>query len=221
MEKQRAVGYVRVSTAEQAEGYGLDAQSSAIRAYCRDYGLDLTCIVEDAGYSGSDASRPGLAEALSRLDSGEAEVLIVARLDRLARDLVLQETIMSRAAVVSVAEPDLDGDPTRVLVRQVLGAIAQYERALIAARMSAGKAAKRAAGGYAGGRPPYGWRVEAGELVPDERERDVARLVSMMRAGGASYRAIARTLSARGMRPRSGRWHPSTLRSLVGAAVAG
>ena len=55
-------------------------------------------------------------------------------------------------------------------MRQVLGAIAEYERALIRSRMGAGKAAKLATGGYAGGRPPSGWRAEGKELVPDERE---------------------------------------------------
>ena len=120
---------------------------------------------------------------------------MVYRLDRLARDLLLQETVHARleaggAAVMSVSEPAVEGDDaTRVLVRQLLGGIAQYERAVIRGRMMAGKAAKVASGGYGGGRPPYGYKAAGGALVTNEDEAAVVDTVTTMRKAGASYRA--------------------------------
>src|SRR5688500_3608522 len=116
--RPRAVGYVRVSTAEQAaNGFGLDVQEQAIRAHCREAGLRLIRVASDKGISGSNGldTREGLARALMQLEANEAEVLIVYRLDRLDRDLILQETVIQRMAkvgarVVSVTEPDIDSD---------------------------------------------------------------------------------------------------------------
>jgi DNA invertase Pin-like site-specific DNA recombinase len=178
MPARKVIGYTRVSAAEQVEGFGLTVQRKAITDHCKENGLRLIEVFSDEGGSGSNGldARRGLSEVLAVVESDMVSGLVVYRLDRLARDLVLQETLMARmrkagVEVLSVTEPDIDSDDaTRVLVRQVLGAIAQYERALIRSRMAAGRAAKMAIGGYAGGRPPFGWRAEGKELVPDERE---------------------------------------------------
>jgi DNA invertase Pin-like site-specific DNA recombinase len=110
--------------------------------------------------------------------------------------------------VLSVTEPDIDSDDaTRVLVRQVLGAIAQYERALIRSRMAAGRAAKLATDGYTGGRPPFGWRAEGKELVADPREQEVIALARCLSAEGLSSRQVAARLEEAGHRPKTGeRW---------------
>lgn len=222
---RKAIGYTRVSTAEQAARgrLGLDVQERAIRAFARERALQLVSTLSDAGVSGANGieSRPALAEALARLEAGEAEVLVVARIDRLARDLVLQETILQRVvkaghAILSVAEPDLDGDPTRDLIRQVLGAVAQYERAIISARMRAARELKRSRGGFAGGRPPYGWRAVGGELEPVEEEQAGIALARTLRRQGASLRQIATQLEDGGYRPkRGGPWHPIQVRRLL------
>lgn len=222
--KPRAVGYVRVSTDEQVRAYGLDAQEKAIRDYCAAEQLRLGTIYRDEGQSGSNGldTRTGLAEALAALEAGDAELLVVSRLDRLARDLLVQETVIGRLGrrcceVRSVAEPDVSSeDPTRVLVRQVLGAIAQYERGVIRGRMMAGKAAKAARGGYTGGRPRYGTRAAAGALAVDVGEDETVARILELRRDGASYRCIALTLEQEGIHPRRGeRWQPSTLRAIV------
>jgi DNA invertase Pin-like site-specific DNA recombinase len=217
----RAIGYARVSTAEQVNGFGLDVQRQAITEHCRAHGLDLIHILADEGQSGAKGieARPGLARALAEVESTRS-VLVVYRADRLARDLVLQETIIARlraagASIVSISEPDIDsGDPTRVLVRQVLGAIAQYERALIAARTAAGRAAKRAAGGYAGGRPRYGTAAREGALVP-AHQATIAR-ARVLRSQGLSLRQLAEALEAEGHRSAFGRhWGLATLARMV------
>ncbi len=96
---------------------------------------------------------------------------------------------------------------TRPLVREVPEAITQYERALIRSRMGAGKAAKLAVGGYAGGHPPFGWRAEGKELVPHEREQEVIALARHLAQEGLSCRQIAARLEEAGHRPKVGeRW---------------
>lgn len=226
-----AVGYVRVSTTEQVKGFGLDVQRSAIADYCDAQGLTLGAVYSDDGVSGSNGleSRDGLARALATLESRQAAVLVVYRLDRLARDLLLQETILGRlracgVAVVSVTEGSVDSDdPTRVLVRQVLGAIGEYERALIRARVMAGKAAKAARGGYAGGRPAFGSRAAGAELVPDPSEQLTVERIRELRDQGSSLRSIARALEEEGRPAKAGRrWHASQVARVLagGPSVA-
>jgi DNA invertase Pin-like site-specific DNA recombinase len=212
MPARKVLGYTRVSTAEQVEGFGLTVQRKAIAAYCKENGLRLIEVLSDEGVSGSNGldARKSLSEVLAVVESGIVSGLVVYRLDRLARDLVLQETLMARmrkagVEVLSVTEPDIDSDDaTRVLVRQVLGAIAQYERALIRSRMAAGRAAKLATGGYGGGRPPFGWRAEGKQLVPDAREQAVIGLARQLHDEGLSSRQVAARLEQAGHRPKVG-----------------
>ena len=220
-----AVGYVRVSTQEQVTGFGLEVQRDAVEKHCAAHGLELVAMCEDAGVSGSAGldARAGLAEALSLLESHGTAVLVVYRLDRLARDLLIQETVIARiraagAAVVSVSEPDVDSDdPTRVLVRQVLGAIGQYERAVIRGRMMAGKRAAVASGRWGGGTAPFGYTSESGVLVPVESEQAVVARARALRADGFTLREIAGSLTRDGIRPKRGQcWHPQQVARLLG-----
>jgi DNA invertase Pin-like site-specific DNA recombinase len=215
-----------VSTQEQVSGFGLDVQERAIREYCKANGLRLVAVHRDEGQSGTNGldARVGLAEALAVLKAGQASMLVVYRLDRLARDLILQETLVQRlrdqgTPVRSASEPDLDtdtDDPTKVLIRQIVGAVSQYERAVIRGRMMAGKAAKAATGGFLGGRAPYGFRIEDGVVVPDDAEQTVVALVGRLRASGASLRDICVQLEAQDLRPRNAeRWHPNTVRRIA------
>jgi DNA invertase Pin-like site-specific DNA recombinase len=166
----------------------------------------------------------GLATALARLEEGEADCLVVYRLDRLARDFVLQELLVNRLRqrgkrICSVMEPDIEtntDDPTKVLIRQIIGAIGQYERALIRGRMQAGKSIKAARGGYVGGQPGYGQQAEGTELVDEPAESEIIRLVLSLRAEGASFRQICTALADAGYNPRRAKqWHPMVVRSIV------
>jgi len=214
--QSQAVGYVRVSTQEQVGGFGLDVQRAAIERYCAEHDLALVKIAEDAGLSGSNGldTRQGLAEALVMVESHQVSTLVVYRLDRLARDLLIQETVMGRVRqaggqVVSVSEPDIDSDdPTRVLVRQVLGAISQYERAVIRGRMVAGRRAAIASGRWGGGTRPFGFAGSDGRLDPLPEEQRVIAIARDLRAHGLSLREIADLLNRDGHRTKRGReWH--------------
>ena len=228
----KALGYVRVSTDEQVQGNGLTVQRQAIAGYCKAEGTTLVDVFADEGISGSNGleHRVGLATALARLEAGDANCLVVYRLDRLARDYVLQELLVARlrqagTPVRSVMEPDIDtntDDPTKILLRQILGSIGQYERALIRGRMQAGKMIKAAKGGYVGGQPGYGQRAEDQELVADLAEVEIVRLVSALRAEGQSYRAVCAALDEAGLIPRRAKqWHPAVVRSIALRAAAG
>src|SRR3954466_4768983 len=84
----RAVGYVRCSTEEQAtEGVTLDAQRAKLEAFARLHELDLVAVEVDAGASAKSLDRPGLARALAMLDAGEADGVLIAKLDRLSRSV--------------------------------------------------------------------------------------------------------------------------------------
>ena len=224
MAARKVLAYTRVSTREQVDGFGLEVQSKAIKDYAKANGLRLVRTLSDEGQSGSNGldARVGLAEALAIVERGEVAGIVVYRMDRLARDLLLQETLMARmraagAEVISVSEPDMDSDdPTRVLVRQVLGSISQYERALIRGRMMAGKAAKVSKGGYGGGRPPFGWRAENKELVPEPREQEAIALVRQLAEEGLSTRQIAARLEEAGHRPKVGeRWSSTQVSRVI------
>jgi DNA invertase Pin-like site-specific DNA recombinase len=148
----KAIGYVRVSTEEQVQGNGLAVQREAINKFCKVENMSLVEVFGDEGISGSNGleHRRGLATALASPASSLANALVVYRLDRLARDYVLQELLVARlreggTPVRSVMEPDIatdTDDPTKILLRQILGSIGQYERALIRGRMQAGKMIK-------------------------------------------------------------------------------
>jgi len=222
----RAIGYIRVSTDEQVQGNGLQVQDQAVRRYCTANNLKLIEVTGDEGISGSNGldARIGLASALARLEAGEADCLVVYRLDRLARDFVLQELLVNRLRergkpIRSVMEPDIEtdtDDPTKVLIRQIIGAIGQYERALIRGRMQAGKLIKAARGGYVGGQPGYGQQADETELVDDPAESQIVQIVLAMRSAGASYRKICVALTNDGYRPRrASKWHPMVVRSIV------
>src|SRR4051812_45093125 len=158
--------YLRVSTDRQADdGLGLAQQEKSIRGLLREKHARPTRSYEDRGVSGTVEDRPGLAALLA--DLRPADVVVVARLDRLARDLLTQEFLLRDirqrgADLVSCSPAETDylrddpHDPTRKLIRQVLGAVSEFERALIRLRLQRGRALKAERGGLAYGSPPFG-----------------------------------------------------------------
>ena len=222
------VGYLRTSTDAQEEG--LETQRAEIELWASRLRLDVTCYYADEGVSGSNGleTRLGLADCLSSRPSG----VVVYKLDRLARDLVIQETILAEAKrqgtrIYSTLPTedaylqDDPSDPTRKLIRQVLGAVSDYERAMIRLRMKAGADRKKAAGGYAGGGVPFGYRVNPLthdlEEAPGEQK---ALLLMRSLAKTHSLRAIASELDGRGLKPRKGeRWHPQSVSRVLDRVV--
>ena len=221
----KAVAYVRVSTEKQADaGQSLDAQRAKVTAYAGLYDLELVEVIVDAGASAKTLDRPGLTRALAMLKSGEADALVVVKLDRLTRsvrdlgELVDRYFANGKAALLSVSEQIDTRSAAGRLVLNVLASVSQWEREAIGERTAAVMQHKAKAGEYTGGRAPYGFRVEAGRLVRVEAEQAVLAAARKAKAKGLSLRAIARVLEQRGVLSRVGKaFAPTQIARLVAA----
>jgi DNA invertase Pin-like site-specific DNA recombinase len=224
-----AIGYRRVSTAEQAgSGLGLDAQDAAIAGAAARLGLRIPDVFTDAGLSGGLPleQRPALLAAMDAL--GRGDVLLVAKRDRLGRD-VLNVAMLERLAerkgarIVSAAGEGTDtNDPTSRLMRQIVDCFAEYERAIIRSRTRAALAAKKARGERVGG-IPYGQQLadDGRTLEPRADEQRVLALVAKLRGSGLTYQAIADRLNAMGFRSRTGgRWVRQAVHVIAAALSA-
>lgn len=224
--KVKAVGYVRVSTEQQAsDGVSLEAQREKVEAFARLYDYDLVAVIEDAGASAKTLDRNGLTDALSLLESGEAGALIVAKLDRLTRSVKdlgeLIETHFTRFSLVSVGEQIDTSTAGGRLVLNVLMSVAQWEREAIGERTKTALQHKKAQGQRVGS-IPYGYRLGADgvTLETDEAEAEVVSAVRELDTAGLSLRSIASRLEAQGYRARSGgTFHPQTVANILKQAA--
>ena len=216
----KAVGYVRVSTEEQAQhGQGLDAQQRAVRAFAESQGYKLVEVIADPGISGATkpADRPGFGKVLELAEAKAFSVLLVYKFDRLARQIVYAVTAVNelseRYGVVirSVSEPIDTATPMGRTIFAIFAGMAEQERETITDRMHGGRREKASKGGFAGGEAPYGYRKDKdGGLVIDEEQAAVVRRIFAMRAEGMILSAIADKLNAEGIPTKRGkRWWAS------------
>ena len=227
----KLIPYLRVSTDGQADnGTGLDVQLDGIRKWAKTNGHTLTKPCREEGVSGAKDldARPALLEAMLALKARNAAGIVVYRLDRLARDLILQEQLLSEVRrlggdLFSTSEAENgvlvydEGDPSRALIRHVLGAVAQYERSMIVLRLRSARELKARKGGYAGyGPPPFGQRSRGGELVVDAQEQQAIDRIVSLRSEGASLPQIAQTLAEEGITSkRGGAWYPTSIQRVL------
>jgi len=165
----RAAIYGRVSTAGQVEGTSLAGQLAACRAAAARHGWEVVAEHVDAGESGANADRPALAEVMDSVESGGVDVLVVYRLDRLARSTLHLLTLVQRleaadVRLVSTSESIDTRTPTGRMTMTVLGSVAELERETIRTRTREGVARRVAQGGWVSSTPPFGYRA-----VPDTR----------------------------------------------------
>ena len=216
--------YLRVSTQGQAlDGYGLEVQERLCVEYAERAGLTVAAILRDEGVSGTlpAPERPALMDCLGLLRDELVDVLVVARLDRLARALTTQEVILAEAwkcgaevhaADVGPVPQDDPEDPMRTAMRQMAGVFAQLDRAMTVKRLRDGRKAKKASGGHPSGSYPYGW--SKGGQVPGEQQ--VLAEVRAMRAAGHDWQAVADCLNERGLSPRNATaWTKANLRKVT------
>lgn len=204
---KKCFAYLRVSGKGQLEGDGFPRQLEAVQQYANAHGLKVARVFREEGVSGTKEleNRPALQELIVALHGDGIKLVLVERIDRLARDLMVQETIIadlrkSGFELISVAEPDLcSDDPSRKLVRQIFGAIAEYERAMIVLKLRAARQRTKATTGRCEGQKPYGFYP--GETATLARMRELRR-------DGYRLQEIAAALDAEGLRPRHGsRWN--------------
>ncbi|RJT78487.1 recombinase family protein [Arthrobacter cheniae] len=218
-----AVVYLRVSTNAQAtDGYGLAAQLADCTRYATAQGMEIYAVRRDEGVSGAKPAheRPGLTDALSLL--ADADALVTARLDRLARALTTQEAILAEVWNTEAAMHTADAgewkqddpdDPMRTAMRQMAGIFAQLDRAMVIKRMKDGRSAKARAGGKASGSYPYGWNKQG----PVPAEQDVLARVQGWRLDGLSWPEVATRLNADSLLNRSGTlWTSANIAKIMG-----
>ena len=201
-----AVAYLRVSGKAQAEGDGFRRQREAVKRYARSNKLAILSEYCDAGVSGTREleGRDGLASLLDHVETAGIPVVLVERADRLARDLLVSEIILNRfrdsgvrviAAESGTELTVTDEHPTRKLIRQVLGAIAEYDKTVTVLKLRAARLRIRQLGGRCEGRKPY----------PSEVVALIRKLRRKPRGGRRrSWAEIARELDDRGIPTKTG-----------------
>jgi site-specific DNA recombinase len=224
-DERLAVAYLRASTEEQH--LGPEAQRAAIETWATSRGVQVASWHEDKGVSGGAelADRPALLSALEELGKRGAGLLVVAKRDRLARDVLkagaIEAAAAARGARVVSADGVADGsDPTAILLRQLLDSFAQFEREMIRARTRAALAAKKAKGQRVG-TVPHGRYLsqEGSELVEYEPELRAQAQARDLRAQGLTLRAVAARLANEQLLSRGGRpYGPQSVANMLRTA---
>jgi DNA invertase Pin-like site-specific DNA recombinase len=205
----RVLAYVRVSTSEQADSRaGLEAQRQAISAEAERRGWTILETIEDAGYSARSLKRPGVQAALETLRRGDADALVVSKLDRLSRSLLDFSGLMATAQKQSWGLVALDcnvdtSTPAGEAMASILATFAQFERRLIGQRTREALAVKKA----------EGVRLGRPRSLPDK----VVRRIDREHEQGRTLRAIAEGLNDDAVPTAQGgkRWHASTVRAVL------
>jgi DNA invertase Pin-like site-specific DNA recombinase len=214
-----AYSYLRVSGKGQVDGDGFPRQREAVQKYAAANGLEITHEFVEKGVSGKTEweDRPAFAEMMAALLSNGTRVVLVENLSRLARDLMVQESIIADfqrkgLTLISVSEPDLcSDDPSRTMMRQVLGAFWQYEKSMLVLKLRVARKRVRKVTGHCEGRKAYGAR---------EGEQPILDRLHQLRSQGMALDTIAATLNAEGLKSRSGKpWFGSTLNRIHKASL--
>ncbi|MFE3861092.1 recombinase family protein [Streptomyces goshikiensis] len=229
-ERLRLVAVLRVSTEGQLDGYGLAAQFKDVKRRAKLDSHRLVAVLGNnkegaAAVSGTQDERADLTQALLMLEDGQVDGILFPNMDRLARELTVQEAILSviwslggRAFTADGGEvlQDDPDDPMRTAMRQMAGVFSQLERGMITKRLRNGRKTKGEKGGYAYGSPRYGWISEKKNLVEDAGEQGGRARAKELRADGLSYSAIAAALGEEGYETkRGGKWHAATVQRLL------
>lgn len=223
-ELKNAIGYIRVSTVEQAndEKYGIDVQRREILDYADRNGYSIVDWVIDK-VSGAKDNREGLDSILygDKITNPPYEAIIVFKNDRLARDTKLYfyylYTLEKRnIKLLSTKEEFAEGSDFANIYRALLQFVAEQERKNIALRTSKGRSMKAMVGGYSGGRSPYGYKVEQGRLIVNEEEKPIVEFVFTEHKKGTPMLRIADMLNDQGFKTRlGGKFHNTTVKSIV------
>ena len=223
MEKNfRAIGYVRVSTEDQStNGVSLDSQEEKIRAYCVAKDFNLTEVIRDEGFSGKNLQRPGIQGLIASCNRKEFDVVIVYKLDRLARSVkqfahVVEDIFEKNHIAFTSIQDNFDTSTANGrMVMNILSSLAQWESDVISERtrdsLQYMKRQFRLVGAI-----PYGFDQTADNLQPNPQEFKVVQLMVSMRSKGKSYWAISIALNAKKIPSKNSRsWSPKTVMGVL------
>jgi site-specific DNA recombinase len=209
----KLVGYVRVSTAEQADNTSLEDQQRRIEAYCLAFGHELVRVFVEVASGTKMKNRHEFQSALEFLTDGGADGIIAIKLDRIARNTrdvlaLVEDTLQPNNKALVLLDLNVDtSNPTGRMILTVMAAVAQLEWDQIYERTQGGRAAKAAKGGYAYGSPRFGQVSQDGELVASDSEQEIIEIIRRHRKSGKSFQAVADYLNANGYpTKRGGQW---------------
>ena len=216
----KAFGYLRVSGRGQVKGHGLKRQREIVQEYATRHGIDLVHIYTDS-HTGTEADRPAFVEMLGEILGNGVRVVIVECLDRLARDLIVQTTLLAKlesegVTLISASTGEdvtasMRDDPMRKALVQIQGVFAELDKSLLVRKLRKGREAKRASEGRCEGRKPFG--AMDGEQDTLSRIRQLRR--KPRNGERRSYGEVARTLNRESRPSRSGRpWTRGTVHAV-------
>jgi len=226
----KVIGYIRVSTEEQAsDGVSLATQREKLQGYAKLYDLELVEIIEDAGQSGKTLDRPGLQKALATIRRGEAGGMLIAKLDRLSRSVVDWNTLIDgyfgeRAGrqLFSVADSIDTRTAAGRLVLNVLMSVAQWERETIGER-TRDALQHKIRNGERCGKVRFGYRLaeDGTTLIPVPEEQEAIQTIRRLKGAGESLREIAAELTRRGILTKEGnaQWKHTTVARILERAA--
>ena len=216
--KIKVFGYCRVSGQSQIGGDGLTRQTLSIQSYAKANGYEIVQTFRDEGVSGTLQDRPALGAMIVSLESNGhgVETVLIERVDRLARDLMVQEYLIKEFQskgfnLVSVHEGAdlLDGDPTRTMLRQILGAVAQYDKNMLVLKLKAARDRMRVKTGRCEG------RKSTAESVP-EALATLKKLRAKVGERRMTYAQMATALNKKGFKSASNLpFTPTIVRNLL------
>lgn len=221
-------GMIRVSTEGQVDAFGKDVQHDAIYRWAELNGHTIGEMFEEDAVSGKTdgGDRPELSRLLLRADEFDGVVFFDA--SRIARRLYVQETLLAlvwatglKVFTTTAGEiQEDDDDPTRIMIRQILGVVAEFEHRSIVKRLHAARKIKSSQGGYIGGTPMYGKAVsgtgKTAQFVKDEVESETIEFIRTSHQNGTSLRGIVRTLNAANVPTKMGKsWSPEQVRRII------
>lgn len=212
LESKRACVYTRVSTEEQArKGYSIEEQERMAKAAIESKGWEYIGTYSDPGVSGRKMDRPGLQQMIADIEDKKVEAVVIFKLDRLSRKqkdtmTLIEDVFLKYDVYLFSLNESLDtSTPWGRAMIGILSAFNQMESETTQMRTTMGRMAKAEKGGYAGGKPPIGYRSVNGELEVVPEEAEIVRKVFEMRSNGGTMMAIAEELNKEGYRTKSGK----------------
>ncbi len=193
---KRGAIYVRVSTEEQAkEGFSINSQIMDLKDYAKNNNIEIVKIFKDEGVSGAKFDkREGLQAMIKSADKGEFDVLLIYSYSRLGRDNyetegIVRHLLKLKIDVISLKE-QYGQDPVGVLIRQIIGAINEFERNQIVERLF-DVMKNKAKAGFTQNRPPLGYKMFDKMIIVDEVGKEKVSRIFNMRKEGYSLKKIA------------------------------
>jgi site-specific DNA recombinase len=226
--KKRVFIYLRVSTAEQAEeGYSLSEQEERLRLYCQAMGWVLVKVYTDGGFSGANMERPALQEMIKAIEKGEADVVLVDKLDRMSRSqfdtlyLINKVFTPNNVAFVSKNESFDTSTPFGRAMVGILSVFAELERERLRERTADGREGRAKEGKWKGGSVPTGYSYDkaTGFLEINKYEAEQVKMVYEMFNARTPIYTIMRRMNNKGYKAQNVEWKEAKIRHIVGSRV--